>query len=422
MSLSREAVLARAAGLLEAHGLTAADLAAHLADDGGPQAAPQPPPTVAGWIEVVREVLHGETARTYETYWRVLRDGLRLPVSWPTDRVDEYLADARAANTARQLRLPVPAGVAACVRDDAGRVVLADGYGERLLTAVKPSDLRVLVKWVRLHALAKAAADDRRRHAAGRPGSGSTGDGAVKSFLLATACLYRHAEADRLVPAGASPAAGIAKPGKSEPAEQTMTETQLADLWRSSAHSGSDPVLDGALARFHLLTASRPKGALELTLADLDVDRQAVWIAQKGRSDRLEVPVPRSLLDDLHALATARGSRAPADPVFRTRRACRSTGESHPPLTRRHYNTWAKRVRDENAWARQAEFEPYWLRHHAAATVEAIGGRAVKARLLGHKPQMMSDRYGIASSGHLAWAVAAMSGEPHPLSQRPPWL
>lgn len=431
MSTNREANLARAAGILEGAGLSADDLAAYLAgatisdaatDDAEAPTTPGQPTTVAGYVATLSQSLGGETARTYTTYWKVLCEGLVLPKSWSAEQVDQYLADARAINARRELGLDVPGNTAACRRTADNRVLLVDGFGDQPLTAVTQSQVMVLAKWVRLNVLAKAAARDRRRHAKGQPGCGWTGDNAVEHLVAAVRSLYTHAQDDRIVPHHVSPAARLAKPERGEPVEQTMSEAQLGDVWRSSAHSGEDPVLDGVLARFVWATATRMKGALALVLEHLDFDRQAVNLRQKGRHRLLEVPVPRSLLDELYGLAVSRGSHQPEDPVFRSARADRRTGEPHPALTRRHFNSWAARVRKENAWAERAQWSPYWLRHHAAAEVEDIGGRPVKARFLGHAPQVMSDRYGAATFEHVAWAQAVRTGEPHPLARKPPWI
>ena len=109
--------------------------------------------------------------------------------------------------------------------------------------------------------------------------------------------------------------------------------------------TGNDPDLDRLLFAFHYLTGARQEGAWRLQLQHLDDDQQAIAIPDKrsrakrgSPADDDWMPVPAWLLDELRAFAASRGSSRPDDPVFRYR-SRRRTGEPHPPLTRRRYNT-----------------------------------------------------------------------------------
>ena len=108
--------------------------------------------------------------------------------------------------------------------------------------------------------------------------------------------------------------------------------------------------------------------------------------------------------------------------MLRYRGKHRHTGQQNPPLTGRRFDTLHDRVHSQHRWASLAGWSSHWFRHHAAAQIESIGGRPCKMRILAHKPNGQTDGYARATFEQLAWAVATMTGQPHPLAQRPPWI
>lgn len=426
--------LNRIAGMMEATDISADDLAAFLAgstgpdgaDDGDDQSASTPTPTVRDYVASIAGAYSGATGRTYRTYHRVLAEGIRLPASWKAERIAEYLADAHDLDAEKGLGLAVPSSpddLAVC----GARAVVVPGLGDRKLDAVRQTEVGQLAKWVLLNTAATDAGVDRRRHAAGKPPRGRDGHGAQRHFIEAVRSLYTLAAGDNVVSPGVSPAAGIAKLKKGVSEPKTMSDSQLDDVWHTTATTGDDPDLDALMVRLHFHTGARQEGALNLRLRHLDFDRQTVTLDQKN-DKTTELPVCVELLEDLLAFAVARGSSQPDDHVLRlkgvTHRTVRGVRQPvhNAPVSRKRYNTLSDRVRGQHAWAEQAQWQPYWLRHHAGSEIEQIGGLAVKRRFLGHEPASVTDRYGVASLAHVAWAVAVRTGQPHPLAQKPPWL
>lgn len=437
--------------MLDGAGITLSDLAARLANaPAGPPTATLSEPPVAGQngggtvrpgradvaeaaagdpnrtlraaVEMAELALPPGTVKTYRTYWRVANDGIRLPRSWDRARIDRYAADLARLDKEHKLNLQLPTHIHACPRDDEDRLIVRRGHGDAQLDAVGHSDIQILAKWVTAHALAKAAERDRVRAAAGRPPTRSTGHGAQENFVAAMRSLYTTAAADRLVEAGYSPAAGVKKERRSgAKTRRAHTNLELRDVWLTHSTTGNDPELDALIFRLEMETATRQEGCINLILSYLDHDRQTTWLKQKN--DKLqEFPITAGLLRDLAAFATSRGASDPNDYVLRQRVRTRHSSDAHPPITSRRFDKIHERVRDQHRWAMQCEWSSYWIRHHAAAQIEAIGGRPCKMRLLDHEPNGQTDMYGKATIEHLAWALSIATGEPHPLAQKPPWI
>lgn len=377
----------------------------------------------------------GETLRTYASAWRLLADGIRLvdhlpggDRPWDEDRERAWLAHAAAADTERELGIGLATDPARYERDADGALVVWPGYGHLRPDEVTSTRFITATSWARLRASTEAHRRDEIRRKEGQAPCGWTGDGAVETLITATRGLYRLAAGDGLVKEGFDPTTSVTKPKRSEGSRGPLTPTRLADVAMTMTTTGNDPELDGMLLSYHLLTGARQEGAWRLQLRHLHDDTQAIAIPDKGSKTKRGgyaladlVPVPASLLLDLRAFAASRGSHLPTDPVFRYRGRNRQQ-QAYPPLTRRRYNTIYKRIRTQHEWAAADGFGVHTLRHHAAAKLEAIGGRPVKMRFLRHTPNGQTDGYGRADFSHLAWAIATWTGEPHPHAVRPPWL
>lgn len=404
--------------LLASSGLTLDEIAAHVAD---PNSA-TPTTTVAEAVAAAIEALSPGTVKTYRTYWRLLSDGITVPDTWDDDRLERYVEDLAAVAKERKYSLRLPENIHAGPRLDNGRLVVNPGFGDAPMASVRPFDIEILVKWVGANALAQAMEDDRRRAAKGQPPKRRHGKGAQENFIAATRSLYNAAQANGLVADGVNPAAKVSKPARSsQPTRRAMTDQELADVWKTITTTGDDPALDQLIFRLQLETASRQEGCINLRLRHLDLERQSIWLDQKN-DELAEFPVTDSLMRDLLDFAHSRGATDPSDHVLRYKHKHRHTGQPHPPLTGRRFDTIHDRVHNQHRWANLAGWSSHWLRHHTAAQIESIGGRPCKMRILAHKPNGQTDGYARASFEHLAWAVATMTGQPHPLAQRPPWI
>lgn len=307
-------------------------------------------------------------------------------------------------------------------RDASGRLIVKAGHGQQQLGDVTQSDVQILMKWIGANARANAAEQDRVRLLPGRLVTRQTGKSAQENFVGAVGCLYVAAANDGLVPIGYSPAKAIKKSARHRKIwRRPLADTELRDVWITCSTTGNDPELDALIVRVQLETSSRQEGCINLVLGHLDDDRQSLWLDQKG--DKLtEIPVTATLLRDLRAFAVSCGATGPGDHVLRQKSRHRNTGEQYPPLTSRRCDNIHERMREQQGWANRGTFTPHWLRHHTAATIEAIGGRPCKMRIMDHQPNGQTDTYGPAIFEQLARAVAVMTGEPHPFAQRPPWI
>ena len=409
--------------LLRAYNVDATDLARHLletaADNGTTTPAGQV--TVAEVVPLAEQALTAGTVRTYRSYWRRLRDGIRLPASTTDDELAAYLKDLSAVNADKRDGLAIPS-LADITRDDDGQPVIVDGYADRPLVSIRASEIAVMFKWIGCHAIAEGAALDRRRQMQDKPPLRRSGKNAQENFVNAVNALYRLAAVDELIPADCAPAAPIARPRRDRKDQRRpLTDHELDDIWLTVTTTGHDPQLDELIFRLQLETGARQEGCINLRLRDLDTDRQSLWLDQKG-DKRVEMPVTADLLADLQAFASQRGATNPEDHVLRQRLRHRRTGEPNPPLTSRRFDSLYDRIRGQHAWARKEGLSSHWLRHHVAAVFEAVGGTPCKVRVLDHEISGPTETYGRARFEHLAWALATATGKPHPLAQRPPWL
>ena len=97
-----------------------------------------------------------------------------------------------------------------------------------------------------------------------------------------------------------------------------------------------------------------------------------------------------------------------ADAVFRNRR-----GE---PITGRHYDRLFARARDVLGWDDRTPVSAHVLRHTAITRIGRIAGYPVAQAFAGHAPPSVTGRYLHASLADVATAVAALTGEDHPLA------
>ena len=175
---------------------------------------------------------------------------------------------------------------------------------------------------------------------------------------------------------------------------------------------GNGPVLDALLLRLHTETVCRRGGALAIQLTDPDTQRSLVRLREKGPTVRWQ-PITPGLTRCLVEHADARGAVLPTDPLLRFR-------DSHP-LTTRHYDHLWKRLDDRLPWVAAHGMSIHWLRHTTLTWVERHYGYGITRAHAGHTDTTgpATTTYIKASLEEVATALAAMTGQPHPLAQPP---
>lgn len=232
----------------------------------------------------------------------------------------------------------------------------------------------------------------------------STGRATQETCVAALRAMFARAVAAGVVTA--SPAAAVAKPRRLRSRRRALDDPEVAELIDAVRLTSRDPDLDLLLVRFHLETGARREGALHLRRRDLDDARSTVSLREKGGTER-EQPVSPSLLRQLvrHHAARANGLD---DAVFRT-----TTGR---PISGRRYDTLFGRARAALAWYDRTPVSAHVLRHTAITAVGRLAGYPVAQAFAGHAPPSITGRYLHASPAEVAAAVAALTGEPHPLA------
>ncbi len=262
--------------------------------------------------------------------------------------------------------------------------------GDRCLAELTTTDLAALVD---------AAAERARTH-----GPDSTGRASRETCIAALRALYARA-----VDAGhvtTNPAAALRKPLRTTGRRRALDDGELTDLADAIRATSTDPNLDLLLVRFHLETAARRQGALNLRRRDIDT-RATVWLREKNDTER-EQPASPSLVACAVAHASERGGNDAGDAVFRNRR-----GE---PITGRRYDRLFARARNCLGWDARIPVSAHVLRHTAVTRIGRIAGYPVAQAFAGHAPPSVTGRYLHASLADVATAVAALTGEDHPLA------
>jgi integrase/recombinase XerC len=275
---------------------------------------------------------------------------------------------------------------------------VVDQWGGRRLDEPTPSDIRHLM------ALVKASAVQRR--------NGRGGRSSQEHLVGALRCLYRQAEDDGHIDQRDNPARKVGKPRRLPSTRRAVPDTRLAEINQVAATTGDDPELDTLILRLHTETACRRGGALGLRPQDLDGEQCLVLLREKGETVRWQ-PVSPSLMAALARHAAERPAPASAG-LLRYR--------SGKPITYRRYDGLWARIGRHLPWARTQQVSIHWLRHTTLTWVERNFGIAVARAYAGH-----TDGKGDAGSAtftyvraditEVATALAALTGEPHPLAR-----
>ncbi|MBG0568455.1 tyrosine-type recombinase/integrase [Actinoplanes aureus] len=315
-------------------------------------------------------------------------------------------ADLQHATTSPGLSVPtfaeyVPV-VAAAVAPGSQRVYgtywrkVVEQWGGRRLNEVSPTEIETLMRRVQADAV-------RRRNYRG-------GHGAAEHTISALRCLYRRAIADGYIVEMENPASKVAKPHRLASTRIALADERLAELFEAAGMSGNDPELDLLILRFHIETACRRGGLLALRPMDLEPQQCLVLLREKGGVFRWQ-PVTPTLMQYLLHHAADRG--APDDqPLLRYRNG-RAVG-------RRRYDSLWIRLGRQMPWVAKQQVSAHWLRHTALTWVERVFGYGVALAYAGHMDTPndagTTARYVKATLEEVATALAALTGESHPLA------
>jgi integrase len=236
------------------------------------------------------------------------------------------------------------------------------------------------------------------------------GHKAAEHLIAALRCMYAHAIADGLVEE--NPALKVPKPRQLPSTRRAIPEARLAEINKVAASTGNDPQLDSLLLRLHTETACRRGGALALRPTDLDPDQCLIMLREKGETVRWQ-PVSSTLM--AHLLGHAEQRHAPPEGALLRYR-------NGNPLTYRRYDSLWERIGEHLPWVATQGLSTHWLRHTTLTWVERNFGHAVARAYAGH-----TDKGGEAGATHtyvratvqeVATALAALTGEPHPLAEQ----
>jgi integrase/recombinase XerC len=273
--------------------------------------------------------------------------------------------------------------------------------GSRRLYEPTPSEIRQLMAYVKTHVV-------RRRNARG-------GRSAEEHLVAALRCLYQRAVDDGLIAEANNPARKVAKPRRLPTTRRAVPDTRLAEINQAAAATGDDLELDTLLLRLHTETACRRGGALALRPDDLDPDQCLIRLREKGETVRWQ-PVSPTLMGRL--AEHGRERHAPPDGQL-LRYASRR------PITSRRYDHLWTRLGRQLPWVRTQQISMHWIRHTTLTWVKRNFGYAVARAYAGHTDGSSeagaTATYVRASLTEVAAALAALTGEPHPLATTEGW-
>nr|WP_030466861.1 site-specific integrase [Lentzea aerocolonigenes] len=237
------------------------------------------------------------------------------------------------------------------------------------------------------------------------------GRSAGEHMVAALRCLYKFAAADDHIALARNPALLVPKPRRIPSTRRGLQNVRVEEVAEVASTTGNDPALDALLVRLHLETACRTGAALALRPCDIDEEQCLILLQEKGGVFRWQ-PASPTLIAHLIDHGLVRGSADPRGPLLRYR-------DGRPLSKRRYDGLWA-RVRRQHEWAARQLVSTHWLRHTTLTFVERRFGLAVAQAYAGHSPANNSatttTTYIRANEIEVATALAALTGEPHPLA------
>ena len=278
---------------------------------------------------------------------------------------------------------------------------VTEQWGSRRIDEPTPSEIRQLVQHVR------ASVVPRRNSRGGRS--------AAEHLIAALRCLYKHAEEDGLINPADNPARKVEKPRRLPSTRRAVAGTRLAEINHAAATTGDDPELDTLLLRLHTETACRRGGALALRPQDLDPGQCLVLLREKGETVRWQ-PVSPTLMAAL--LGHAGERRAPAGGQLLRYRTGRDTAATTTCGTA-SAGTCPGSGRSRSACTGSGTSILTWVeRNFGFAVAEAYAGHEDNGR--GARAMGAMATYVRAGLPEVAAALAALTGEPHPLATEDP--
>ncbi|MFI5956401.1 tyrosine recombinase XerC [Cryptosporangium sp. NPDC051539] len=272
---------------------------------------------------------------------------------------------------------------------------MAEAWGTRRLTEILASDVEALQREVRANALVRR--------------NGRDGRHAGEHLIAAARAFFLRAIADGYIDRDKSPAHLVAKPRRLPSCRRALKALELEQIHLVARTTGNDVVLDALMLRLHTETACRRGGALKLRLMDLDTHRGLVRLREKGETVRWQ-PISLDLATRLAEHAQVRGGAIPTDSVLRYRNGSALT-------SRRYDNLW-HRIGVQLPWVAAQGISTHWLRHTTLTWIERHFGYGIARAYAGH-----TDSQGAATTTYIkadlqavAGALAAMTGQPHPLA------
>lgn len=275
---------------------------------------------------------------------------------------------------------------------------VVEQWGSRRLDEPSPLEIERLGKQIRANRVIRR--------------NGRGGSSAEENYVAAMRCLYRRAVDNGLLTDAENPAAKVAKPRRQASTRRALPDVRLAEINQVAATAGNDPALDTLLLRFHTETACRRGGALQVRRIDLDEKQCLVRLREKGGTQRWQ-PVSPTLMRHLLAHWAERGDGS-----------ANSTGQllryrDRRPITYRRYDGLWVRIGNELPWVATQGITAHWIRHTTITWVERTFGYAVARAFAGHSESGgdvgSTATYIKADLSEIAAAVAALTGEPHPL-------
>ena len=251
---------------------------------------------------------------------------------------------------------------------------------------------------------------EQTKHSIVQRRNGRGGRSAAEHLISALRCLYRHAVADRLITEANNPATRVAKPRRLASTRRALADHQLAEIIATARTTGNDPELDTLILRLHIETACRRGGALALTRANLDPAQCLAQLHEKGGTVRWQ-PISPTLMTALLDHFRQRHGIHPEDRILRYRNG--------QPITRRRYDYLWVRLGKHLPWVNTQQISIHWISHTTLTWVERRFGYAIARAFAGHnsgRDTGVTATYVRADLQEIAHAVAALTGEPHPLA------
>ncbi|HUZ55471.1 MAG TPA: hypothetical protein VMU94_23440 [Streptosporangiaceae bacterium] len=268
---------------------------------------------------------------------------------------------------------------------------VVEQWGERRLDEVTPSEIRQLMRYTREHVVP-------RRNARG-------GRSAQEHLVAALRCLYRRAVDDGLITEASNPARKVDKP------RRLPSTRRAVPGWRRSTRQPPPQAMTRTWTRCCCTPRPHAGAAARLACGRLTLTRSSAWCCCGRRARRSAGSQSPTLMARLSQHAEER--HAPRDGQL-----LRYTDGR--PITYRRYDHLWTRIGGQLPWVATQQVSTHWIRHTTLTWVERNFGYATARAYAGHNgtggEAGVTSTYVRASVHEVAAALAALTGEPHPLA------